>query len=977
MLIFVLFLSQKPIESFSQQKFTSSQGEIINFPATTITSLLQPRQDGEVIFNTNFGVTGESGKLRCPSGWEQFFAVGYPQYIEIEIIPHRSPFGTSCLQLPVQRGNVAIFSPRTEIQSGLTYTGFAYVLASGLKNNRMFISISLLDADGKILKTGISETVVHSEGWFPLATESLTADVPEAHSIAIGLHLVSTSRQDLSGQVEFSIAAIREEPTIRFQNDRDWQIYTNPLEITIRGEIYGTASNENRARLELQNVYGVPLASRPLIENSRKLNQPELFDEISNATLPLASESQKSTFFPPEWEKEQENESQKKTQIVSTEKSLEKQDVRRYEFYWKPLITEPGFYTVTLSAPSSETTFSFRSDKKTQSMSFVLLKPYGTLSSGDFGWSLPEETTIDECSRLKPLLAASGISRLKIPIWLSEQTPESVWQKYMKFCEWLNDHRIEPIGVLSVPPAEVINLWKHPQTSKTGTIQTSAQTTTAETLFPVLASRDFSKAGDVFSLPSAMWLPSMETTVFRLGMVIPEWQLGREQDLSLTDFSELNAMLEQIHSRWNQQSLDTSLGLVWDWVAPFPQFFQTKEVSKNNQPPETTETSGDFLALDNEQTLTADDLTYYLDATRDFPVKRYVSLPPLDRQRYSLETRITDLVGRMIAAKEYEADAIFIPHPFDPNFGLFDHRGMPDSLFLPWRTTSLMISGKTPMGSIHLPNQSENHLFNGLSDMVMMVRNNTPTEESLILGKDCKICDVWGKEISPMVRNAVQTVPVSTLPIFVTRLQPDIARIRQNCFLEESNIPSRYDRTISNKLYFTNTTEQTLIGRLAFRPPPGIVFKPNEVFLNLASGETLEEGLNIRLTPSAVSGKQMVQMDVTTNLNDARFFTVYQPVNVGGDDISLDLSTRLNRNNELEVYQSFRNEGNEPVSFHCTLYAPERPLQNMTVKNQGFGRNDSMYTLSNGSALIGKPLRVIAREIRGKRTLKYELTAKP
>ncbi|MDR1492776.1 MAG: hypothetical protein LBT05_08650 [Planctomycetaceae bacterium] len=944
-----------------------------DFSATTITSPIQPRQAGEIIFNNNFGAATESGEIRRPHGWEQFFGVGYPQYIEIERIPHRSPFGTSCLRLSVQRGNAAIFSPRTEIQQGLTYTGFAYVLVSGLKNNRAFISLSLLDTDGKILKTALSETVVRSEDWFPLVTESLVADHPEARGIAIGLHLVSTSRQDLDGQAKFSIAAIREEPTIRFQNDRRWQIYTNPAEIVVRGEIYGSASNENRARLELQNAYGVPLASRPLIENSRRVNPTELLNEISNTPRPLTLESSKTTLSFPKWKDEDsQNSLENAPPIAPAEKKTEeKPNVRRYEFYWRPLVTEPGFYTVSLSVPSSESASPYRSDKKTQNLSFVLLKPYGTLPSGDFGWSLPKETTIDECSRLKPLLATSGISRLKIPIWLSEKTPESVWQKYLKFCEWLNDYHIEPIGVLASPPAETIEHWKQSQTPKNGITQASA-----ETIIPALASRDFSKAGDVFSLPSTMWLPSMETTIFRLGMALPKWQLGGEQDLSLTDFSELNATLEEIHSRWNQQGLDASFGLVWNWIDPFPQFFQTKD-RKNNQQSETTETPDDFLSLENEQTLTADDLTYYLEATRDFPAKRYVSLPPLDRRRYSLDTRIIDLVGRMIAAKEHNADAVFIPQPFDPNFGLFDYRGTPDALFLPWRTTSLMISGKIPMGSIHLPNQSENHLFRGQSGVVMMIRNNAPTEESLFLGKDCKICDVWGKEISPAVRNAVQTILADTVPVFVTHLHPDVAMIRQNCFLEKSNIPSRYDRAISNKLYFTNTAEQTLIGRLVFRPPPGIVLKPNEIFLNLASGETLEKEISIRLTPSATSGKQMMQIETTTNLNDARFFAIYQPLNVGGDDISLDLSTRLNRNNELEVHQSFRNEGNESASFHCTLYVPDRPLQNMTVKNQGFGRNDYMYVIPNGGALIGKPLRVVAREIRGKRILKYELTAKP
>jgi hypothetical protein len=156
-----------------------------------------------------------------------------------------------------------------------------------------------------------------------------------------------------------------------------------------------------------------------------------------------------------------------------------------------------------------------------------------------------------------------------------------------------------------------------------------------------------------------------------------------------------------------------------------------------------------------------------------------------------------------------------------------------------------------------------------------------------------------------------------------------------------------------------------------------VTVEPPAISLNLMSGETSGQPLNFRLSAQALSGEQMLQIDVQAGLPDAPLFSVYQPINIGGGDVSIDLSTRLNRNGELEVYQAFINDGQEPVSFTCMLYIPNRPMQKKPIRNQGFGRYDYTYTIPNGRSLLGKTLRVKATEAGGQRVLKYELTATP
>jgi len=911
-----------------------SLGEIVRFPVSNIDSpVISRSQNGDAVFSTNFGTASDVNEDLWPDDWTQFFGEGFPRFLRPRIATRRTPFGTNCLQIPVQRGGVTVFSPRTNILPGLTYKGYAQVFSRGLEHNRVFISLSLLDPNGRILKTTISELIVNTDGWQSLGTDTITADHPDAHSVALGVHVIPLGRQDLAGQVEIGQVAVSEQPTIHFDRKNPWQLYTSADEIEISGHITATQTSWQGAKLELHDVFGRVLESRPLAERGNNLN----------------------------------GSSQSKT-------------VGQYGFQWQPRITQPGFYTVSLSLPMPGIDPSTLEPKgRSESIAFALLEPYGTITNGDFGWSLPSDMTIDQCRKLQPLLEMSGISRLKFPAWLMANSPESVRQQTMLFGEWLAERRIQAVGVLATPPNALLAEWqKQIPLLRNGTpipplnpIPPPPPSATTIAGISTKPSLNIDQSGDIFLLPPEYWLPSVEATIFRLGMIVPTWQFGRDDDRSLVGYDGVGTLLGSVDARLLQQGFDMSLGLPWDWVYPFPPFPLDDK----------TQTPRGFLSLDNDWPLTVDDLSYYLDATNNDVtnggVTRHVMLDMIDRRRYPLDLRVVDLVRRMITSKEHGADAVFLARPFDADFGLFNPIGEPGQLFLPWRTTSKMISGKQPFGNFNMPGGSENHLFRGASGTVMAVWNHTPTDEVLFLGQNSMIVDVWGNTTRPATESHHQIIPVGPIPVFVTDLQHDVAMIRQNCRLETADIPSRYGTPIPNTLYFTNTTAEPLSCRLTLVPPEGVTIEPNVFRLNLMPGETGEQPLTFRLNAQAKSGEQMLRIDVQAGLPDAPLFSIFQPIRIGGGDVSIDLSTRLNRNNELEVYQAFINEGQTPVSFACTLYIPNRPLQKMNVQNQGNGRSDYTYTIPNGRPLIGQPLRLSAKESGGRRVLKYEFIATP
>ncbi|MCL2622227.1 MAG: hypothetical protein FWD31_01065 [Planctomycetaceae bacterium] len=928
----ILLLSQL---LHGQVDLRGQQSDMMQIPTSRISSPFSQRdQARNVVYSTNFGADSDIDEDLWPDNWTQFFGEGFPRYAQARIAFRRTPFGSNCLQIPVQRGAVTLFTPRVEILPGLTYVGNARVLSHGLQHNRVFISLSLLDSAGRILQTAISERVVNTDGWTPLDTSPITADHPEADSVSVGVHVIPLDRQDLAGLVELGLVAIAEQPTIHFDKKNPWQLFTHPDEIVVSGHITSSQTSWQGARLEIRDAYSRVLESRPLLE--RGIN----FDSNDNPT-----------------------------------------EVGQYGFYWQPKITQPGYYAVTLSLPlPGIDPVTLEPNGTSRTTSFAFLEPYGTIVNGDFGWSLPDDMSIEQCRRFQPLLETAGISRLKFPIWLAANTPESAIRQYILFGEWLAGRRMQAVGVFASPPDPLLADWQKQMTLvRNGnpvpdipSISTVA-TTAAASSTPVprrattQSTLDIGQAGTIFQLPPEFWLPSLETTVFRMGMIVHNWQIGRNDDRSLVDFNDVGTLLETIDSQLRRQGYDVSLGLPWDWVYSFPPFPRINNSQR---------TRG-FLSLDNEWPLTVDDLSYYLNATGDSDVTRFVMLNLIDRRQYPLEGRVIDMVRRMIAAKEHGANAVFLARPFDSNFGVYDSEGEPGELFLPWRTTALMISGKQPVGGFNMPRGSESHLFRGPSGTVMAVWNETPTDEALFLGRNSEIIDVWGSKTRPVVENQRQVVSVGPVPVFVTNLHHDVAMIRQNCRLENSDIPSRYGMPIPNMLYFTNTTGEPLNGKLTFVPPEGVSVEPAVIPLKLMVGETVNLPLTIQLNAQAKSGEQMLVIDVQAGMQDAPVFSVYQPINIGGGDIAIDLSTRLNRNDELEVYLALINDGQSPVNFTCTLYIPNRPLQKMQVRNQGFGRFDFTYTIPNGRSLLGKPLRVVAKEVDGQRMLKYELTAKP
>jgi hypothetical protein len=614
-------------------------------------------------------------------------------------------------------------------------------------------------------------------------------------------------------------------------------------------------------------------------------------------------------------------------ELYILDESLEKPLVQG-KTSWKPPIQDPGFYRVRVHMPS------LAPNVDRNRLTFVVLEPKSVVVGGEFGWSFPNRGRPYRLLDLRHLINHAGISRVKYPVWLGNAASEKEWNDLSMFCEWLAFKQIHIVGLLSDPPEEVRE-------------QLTFEDVTAAT---------------VFSMPRESWYPSVEPTMLRLAMLVHWWQLGNDEDRSMIEIPRLQEQVGEIKKQLDEVGFDVMIGFGWDWIDPLP-------------PAENQPYPWHFLTFSNDLPLTYQQLGYYLDGSRKQGIRSWVTLQPISKTTYTMKDRLLDLLRRMMAAKIHQADAIFLPKPFDDDCGVMNEDGSPGELFLPWRTTANLLAKTKFAGSIEMPGGSKNLIFQGEEGGILVVWNENPTEEVIFLGKQTEHIDVWGKRSIPLEDDFRQVIPVGSIPSFVTGVNMTVTRWRQGCRLARDSVPSMYGTRTPNAMTFHNNSFRGMAGTATFEAPKAWNLDPPKVPLLLGPDEKLEEEFTITLTPKSTSGPQPFRIDLQLEASKVDRFSIYRRINVGLGDVYIDTMTRLNRKGQLEVHQAFINESEKKVNFACTLYAPGRQLQKSQVIGLSFGRIDHVYRLDNGDQLLGKNLRIIAKELGGSRMLKYEFPA--
>jgi hypothetical protein len=354
-------------------------------------------------------------------------------------------------------------------------------------------------------------------------------------------------------------------------------------------------------------------------------------------------------------------------------------------------------------------------------------------------------------------------------------------------------------------------------------------------------------------------------------------------------------------------------------------------------------------------------------------------------------------VRRLVLAKVRGASRIFVPNPFDDDNGLMRENGMPGELLLPWRTTAALLGGAEYLGRMRLPEGSENRIFlRPDGQLVMVAWNRVPTREVLYLGDKIQQFDLDGRSAVPAAEDDQQIIELGPKPVFVLGLHEAIARWRMATTFEHSGVPSIFSKPHANSLKFKNFFPQGVGGSLkivvpqdhaadepsgndaepkeaaGFTPDRWTIEPPQGTFA-LAAGEETSFPFEIRLK-KAYFGQQPIRVDFTIQADEPYKFSVYTEMEVGTDDLTLDVNTHLDKDDTLIVEQLMTNRAERLADFRCYLYKAGRP-QRMQVYRLGPNVDRKIYRVPNGQALIGHQLLLEIEELNGPRFLRYRFDA--
>jgi hypothetical protein len=595
---------------------------------------------------------------------------------------------------------------------------------------------------------------------------------------------------------------------------------------------------------------------------------------------------------------------------------------------WAPNVPGSGWYRLRAQLRSGEEV------ALEQRLALAVVDPAVSPSRGEFGWSLPRGDQPLRLPALARLLSQSGVRWAKFPLWLDEDESDERVQHLSAFIERLNSQGVDVVGLLGTPPYSLQHRFG------------------ASTV----------PAAEVFACDPSVWYPSIETTLTRMAMQVRFWQLGNDRDMSFLGVSHLADRVGEIKAQMDRIAQDADLGFAWDWTHALP-------VAPRGPNPWR------FLSLTADPPLGAGELGWYLSQPGGGDVRRCLMLQPLARDDYPLETRIVDLVDRMVAAKMHDATMIVASDPFDHQTGLLHPDGTPAELFLPWRTTALMLGGSKYLGSLTLPGRSRNEVFARDGETIVVVRSDRSTHEPLSASQHITQTDLWGHATTTAGDEQPTRVPVGRMPTFITGMSESAAQWQLQLQLEQERIPSTFDRSHTNALRLINPFPRGVHGRVTIVAPDDWRIEPRQANFNLAAGEAWRQPFDLRLPNTAGSGRHLLRFDFELQADRPLKLSVYRYLDVGLGDVYIELTTQLDEERRLEVVQRFVNETAETVSFRCELFVPGRRSLKTQIVDLGRGHDVKVYRLNDGEELLGQPLWLRAQEIGGVRVLNYRLKA--
>lgn len=362
--------------------------------------------DLSVVYLCRFDESNDQNYDGMPDFWTRATGPRYPLYVKSEIVSEPSPDSPRSLWGYLDGGSLALSSPPVTVTPLFSYQATVWVRSRGIHNDRISLSVELLDGGDHILRRLSSRELAETPRWTLLSVGPFDVDQPQITKAVLTLHVEAGGRADVGAEVWFGAVCLRRLPSLKVTLDRPDGLYplsqkprlicramgllapVQPLEVVITD-----ALGRRVATLEM------PLQTRPALREEEipadpTLRNVALVQGAADCLLPLE---------------------------------------------------QPGFYHVEVVL-NGTAGLGRKADLR-----LVLMRPVDGSVLSPFGWSFPQGAGPMGFSHLRELIREGQVGFLKYPVWCDDQVDKHTLQETSFFLGNLASRGVHIVGLLTPP----------------------------------------------------------------------------------------------------------------------------------------------------------------------------------------------------------------------------------------------------------------------------------------------------------------------------------------------------------------------------------------------------------------------------------------------------------------------------------------------------------------------------------------------
>ncbi len=392
------------------------------------------------------------------------------------------------------------------------------------------------------------------------------------------------------------------------------------------------------------------------------------------------------------------------------------------------------------------------------------------------------------------------------------------------------------------------------------------------------------------------------------------------------------------------------------------------------------------LALSVPPSILPSEIPLYLQELQGHDANLSVSLSSVDAEAYDRETRIRDMVQRVVCSIAGGATQIDLPLPLEPHTHGERVTYEPTEMVVIQHTLLSTLGGAVFRGKLPLADDIDAYLFDkaGQGVLVLWDKNDVVEAQPLAvnLGEHPARVSLWGN-VSPLLHAGAPDpsgsgqvlLKVGRMPIILTGIDSEMGQLRASVSFDQPLIESSFTPH-TRHVRFSNPYTSPIGGVLRLRGPLGWTMNPPTFTFTLNPGETFDHEVAIEIPYNSVAGKNVVVADFNLQAERHSRFTVPVNLMLGLTDVGTQ-SMAYRDGRDVVVQQMVSNYGEQPIRYSAFATFPGRPRIERLVSSLGPGRTViKKYRFNDVPQNKPAKIRVGLKETEGTRILNDEVDLK-